>query len=86
MKIIEISEATNALSEYMQDLSKEPVIITAGGKPVAALLAIENADMETVSLSTNPEFLEIIERSRVRYQSEGGIANDEMRRRLRLDQ
>ncbi|MCL0074055.1 DUF433 domain-containing protein [Dehalococcoidia bacterium] len=58
----------------------------AGGKPVAALVAIENADMETVSLSANPGFLSLIERSRVRQQAEGGISSEEMRRRLGLSQ
>jgi hypothetical protein len=33
----------------------------------------ENADLETVSLSNHPDFLEIIERSRARQKEEGGI-------------
>ncbi|GFP20502.1 hypothetical protein HKBW3S03_02005, partial [Candidatus Hakubella thermalkaliphila] len=45
-----------------------------------------NADMETVSLSTNPQFLALIERSRARQQAEGGISSEEMRRRLGLGQ
>ena len=40
----------------------------------------------TVSLSTNPQFLALIERSRARQESEGGISSDEMRWRLGLDQ
>jgi hypothetical protein len=36
--------------------------------------------METVALSTNPEFLALIERSRAR--AEGGISSEEMRRRF----
>jgi hypothetical protein len=41
-----------------------------------------NADIETVSLSNNPKFLNLIERSRARQKSEGGISTEEMRRRL----
>lgn len=48
-------------------------------------MAIENADLETVSLSTNPRFIDIIERSRERQEREGGISSAEMRRRLGLD-
>ncbi len=46
---------------------------------------VEGPDWESISLSTNPEFMAIIERSRVRHRTEGGISSDEMRRRLGLD-
>jgi len=82
MKTIEMAKATATLAEYTRRLAAEPMIVTVAGKPVAALVAIENADLETASLSTNPEFLAIIERSRVRQQAEGGISSKEMRRRL----
>ncbi len=64
MKTLEMKHATASLAEYARDVKKEPVILTVAGKPVAALVAIENADAETVSLSTNPRFLALIERSR----------------------
>jgi len=54
----------------------------ANGKPVAAVVPIENADLETVTLSTHPQFLALIERSRSRQKAEGGISSAEMRRRL----
>ena len=57
-------------------------MIRSHGQPVAALVPIENADMETVALSTNREFLDLIERSRSRARSEGGISGQEMRRRF----
>jgi hypothetical protein len=46
------------------------------------LVSIPNADIETVSLSNNPRFIALIERSRARQRSEGGISSEEMRRRL----
>jgi prevent-host-death family protein len=84
MKIIELTEATETLATYAVKVAQEPVIITVKGKPVAALVAIENADLETVSLSTNPAFLALIERSRARHQAEGGRSSAEVRRRLGL--
>jgi len=84
MKAIEMTEATATLAEYARQAAIEPVIVTVGGRPVAALVAIENADLETVSLSTHPDFLALIERSRARQQAEGGISSEEMRRRLGL--
>jgi prevent-host-death family protein len=83
MKTIEAAKATQPLSDYTKEVSKEPVIVTVKGKPVAALVSISNADMETVSLSNNPQFLNLIERSRSRQKSEGGISTEEMRRRLK---
>jgi hypothetical protein len=41
-------------------------------------------DMESVSLSTNPQFLALIERSRKRQDAQGSISAQEMRRRLGL--
>ena len=82
MRKIEMAKARAPLAEYAQEVSKEPVILTVDGKPVAALVAIENADMETATLSTHPKFLAIIKRSRVRQKAEGGISITEMRRRL----
>jgi len=85
MKTLEISKATAPLAEYAREVSTEPVILTVDGKPVAALVCIENADWETVTLSTHPGFLDVIERSRARRAAEGGLSSQEMRRRLGVD-
>jgi prevent-host-death family protein len=82
MKTLELSEATRPLAEYIKDVEKEPLVLTVDGDPVAALVAIEEMDLETLSLSTNPQFLALIERSRARQRAEGGISSEEMRRRL----
>ncbi len=82
MKTLEMAKATASLAEYAQKLHREPVILTRKGKPVAALVSIENVDWETVTLSNDPRFLELIERSRARQKTEGGISSAVMRRRL----
>ena len=84
MITLELSQATAPLSEYARNVKKNPVIVTVNGEPVAALVALENTDAETVSLSTNPQFLAVIERSRARCKAEGGISSTEMRNRLGL--
>jgi len=85
MKIVEIAEANATLAEYTSELAEEPVIITSNGQPIAALITLENVDMETISLRTNPKFIELIEHSRARRRAEGGISSTEMRRRLGLN-
>ena len=82
MKTVEVVEAKMPLSDYAKKLKKEPVIITKQGKPVAALVSITNADIETATMSNNPKFIALIERSRTRQKKEGGISSEKMRRRL----
>lgn len=73
MKRLEISEATEKLADYIRQLDEEPVVITDGGQVLAVLVATPNSDWESVSLSLNPKFLAIIERSRRRQDRDGGI-------------
>ncbi|MFB8790237.1 MAG: type II toxin-antitoxin system prevent-host-death family antitoxin [Potamolinea sp.] len=86
MQIVEIAEANATLAEYTSGLSEEPLIITNNGQPIAVLVTLENLDLETLALSSNPKFLELIERSRARRREEGGIYSIEMRRRLGLNE
>jgi PHD/YefM family antitoxin component YafN of YafNO toxin-antitoxin module len=81
----ELNEATAPLADYARNIDQQgPIVLIVNGKPVAVLLAIEDADLESVSLSDNPRFLALIEHSRKRQNAEGGISSDEMRRRLGL--
>lgn len=78
-------KATN----YLEDLDKkeavkEPIIVMDKGKPVAAVVAIEKEDIETISIGTTSQFLALIERSRARQKAEGGIPSQEMRRRFKI--
>lgn len=79
MKTIEITEAS--LTEYR----KETWLLTRRGKPVAAVVPIPaGMDAETFSLSHNPEFIELINRSWQSYKERGGISHDEMLRKYGL--
>jgi antitoxin (DNA-binding transcriptional repressor) of toxin-antitoxin stability system len=82
MKTLEMVQATASLRDYAQHVGQEPVILTVDGKPFAALVSIENMDWETVTLSNSPQFLALIEHSRARHTTEGGLSSTEMRRRL----
>jgi len=84
VKRIEIDEASESLGDYARHVKKDPVIITKRGKPVAALISIDTTDAESLDLSTNPQFLDLISHSRKRLKREGGIPAEEMRLRLGL--
>jgi prevent-host-death family protein len=84
VKSLDMNNATGSLADYARGVSKEPVILTRRGKPVAALVSVKNTDLETASLSVNPLFLAVIERSRVRRKVQGPVSSAEMRRRFRV--
>lgn len=84
MTTLELKKATKSLRHYARRARKGPVIVTVDGKPMAAVVALKNADLETVSLSNNPKFLALIERSRSRGHREGTLTAEELRDRLGL--
>lgn len=85
MKTVEMDQATQTLGECAREVGAEPLVVTQQGRPVAVLLPLENADMESVALSSNPQFVELIERSRSRLAAEGGVSSEEVRRQLGMD-
>ena len=82
MKTIDIEEALSPLADYVRRAGNEPLVVTVDGAPTAVILALDNADLETVALSTDPDFLALISRSRSRIDAEGGLSAVEMRRRV----
>jgi len=84
VKKIKIEKATASLAEFARALNGEVLVVTESGKPVAALVPIQNMDMETLAVGTSPKFLDIVERARRRHEQEGGISQEEMRRRLSI--
>ena len=84
MKTLELTDATAPLADYAREIEQEPIVLIINGKPIAILLSLEDMDLETVTLSSNPQFLALIERSRKRQNVEGGLSSDELRRRLGL--
>ena len=84
MKTLEVTQAKGDLASYAEQVREEPVVLTDRGRPIMALLPIENADLETVTLSNDPRFIAMIERSRVRYPPGSGIPLTEIRRKYGL--
>src|SRR5579864_5830386 len=85
MKKLAMNKATAPLAQYARELDGSLLVITEEGQPIAALVPVAGIDMESLAVGTNPKFLEIIERSRRREKSEGGVSIEEVRRRLGLN-
>ncbi|MBE7533728.1 MAG: hypothetical protein HND44_21055 [Chloroflexi bacterium] len=77
VQTLDITEATRPLAEYAQKADLGPILIMADGQPLAVIIGAETIDLEALSLSTNPQFLSLIEKSRKRQKKEGGISSDE---------
>lgn len=82
MKTLELRNAAASVATYVGDAKKGPVIFTVKGDPVAALVRVTNADLETLSLGSNRKFLRVIARSRTAWKTKGGHSPQEVRRRL----
>ena len=83
MKTVAI-ETASSLAACVRRARLEPLIVMQSGRPVAALVPLSNSGVETATLATHPEFLAIIERSRTRQRTEGGLSPAEVRKLLGL--
>ena len=85
MKSIDISEANASLREFARNLSQEPLLVTESGRTVAALLPIEDDDVDTLSLASNPHFLSILEKAREQRRAGQSLSSEDVRRELGLN-
>ena len=88
MHRLDIGDAIEALSEYAKQVSSGagPVVVTADGQPLVALVPVaDEGDLERLSLSANPQFVDIIARSRVRRVREGGVRSADLKRELGIE-
>ena len=82
MKSVELTEATAALKDYAEQLTQEPIVVTRGGKAVAALVRLQPSDLESFLVSESPTFKRIVQRSRASYKRGGGLTRKELEERL----
>ena len=82
MKTVERSDWSTLLDSYARGAVSEPVVLTVDGRPVATLLPVEEADLESLAVAADPAFRRIIERSRARHEAEGSIELSDLRREL----
>jgi len=83
MKAIELSEVS-ALARHIKPGCDEPLLLTDHGQVVATIVPADEQDAESMLLSISPKFHAILERSRRRLETEGGLSSDEVRERLGL--
>lgn len=85
MKTIELGEAAASLGSYAKQLQGAPLVVTSKGAPVAVLVPLTGIDLEALSLSTNPDFLDILKHSDAEYRKHSGIPIEEVRRQFGME-
>ena len=69
MKAMKLPKELHSLLEVAESADAETLIFTEKKRPVAALVSLRKIDRETLALSTNPQFMIIIEASRREVQA-----------------
>lgn len=88
MKLTVIALEHNELSlvELYKLARERPVIVTRRGKPILEIRDATGGDLECLALANDPKFMKILEDSRRSIDRDGGIAFEEIRRELGLDE
>ena len=64
MKTMTVFEARNNFSRTLDAAKRDVVVVTRNGKPVAAIQAISDDDLEDLLLERSPKFWGMIRRAR----------------------
>jgi len=82
MKTVELTTASEALSDYVKIFGGENVLLTSHQKPIAVVIPLENTDRESLTLGMNPEFADIIENARKEFRDGRKLSFEEMKREV----
>ena len=64
MKAMKLPKELQSFLEAAETSREETLVFTEKKRPVAALVSLRRVDRESLALSTNPEFLKIIDTAR----------------------
>ena len=85
MKTIDLNDAIEPLAEYVKRMEGEEITIIHKGVPLAILRPVGNDDYESVQMSTNPEFIALLERTRQTIKEGKGLSSEEVRKMFEDD-
>ncbi len=83
MKTIQLPKELQPFVEFAEAAGEEPLVFTEKKRPVAMLVSLRKVDRESLALSTNPEFLRIIEMARKEIRAGQTTSLEEVERKLR---
>lgn len=83
MKAIQLPKALQPFLEVVETGEAESLVFTENKRPVAMLVSLRKVDRESLALSTNPEFLSIMERARKEIRAGQTTSLEEIERRVK---
>jgi antitoxin (DNA-binding transcriptional repressor) of toxin-antitoxin stability system len=86
MKNIEVTQANDSLGQSVRSLAGEPLLVTEGGVPIAALVPIDEFDLEPLALGRDPRVMAILEEAREQCRQGLGFSSEAVRRELGLSE
>jgi hypothetical protein len=84
MRTIAVEDTSLTAEDLAAMAQQEVVILTRKGNPLVCVTKLRGSDWESVSLASNPKFIELIENSRRSYRKHGGISLGQIRHSLGL--
>ena len=82
MKAIKLPKAFESFVEAAESAEEETLVFTEKKRPVAALVSLRKVDRESIALSTNSEFMRIIQNARREIRSGRSIWLEDIERKL----
>ncbi|HWO40872.1 MAG TPA: hypothetical protein VNO43_03615 [Candidatus Eisenbacteria bacterium] len=81
MKAMKLPKEIQSFLDVAESAEEETLIFTKKKRPVAALVSLRKVDRESLALSTNPQFLKIIETSRKEVRAGKTISLETIQKR-----
>ncbi len=85
MTRVELTDATAPLADYARKARRGPVLLTRRGRPVAMLRLLTEEEREDYLVSTHPDFVELMRRSREACPPGAGIPIETVEREFAVD-
>lgn len=82
MKAMQLPKELQPLVEFVEAAEEESLVFTDKKRPVAMLVSLRKVDRESLALSTNPKFLNIIAAARQEIRAGKTISLEEVERKL----
>ena len=84
MKAMKLPKEIQSLLGVAESVKEETLVFTEKKRPVAALVSLRKVDRESLALSTNPEFLKIIETARKEVRAGKTISLEALENQFRV--
>ena len=82
MKTIQMPKELQRFLKFAEASEQETLVFTDKRRPVAAFVSLRKVDRESLALSTNPQFLRIIETARNEIREGRTISLEELERKF----